>query len=517
MEKKKVGIWIRVSTIDQARGESPEHHEKRAKMYADMKEWDVVEVYHLEAVSGKSVMEHPEARRMLHDIKRKHISGIIFSKIARLARNTKELIEFSEIFNEYNADLVSLQESIDTSSPSGRFFYTMIAAMAQWEREEIADRVSASIPIRAKLGKSLGGQAPFGYMKDEKGNLILEPKEAPIRKLIFELFVEHQKNQKVANILNSRGYRTRNGAMFKHTTIDRLLRDPIAKGIRRMNYTKSLGSGKAWKVKPKEDWVFHESPAIVEVELWEKVNAILSESDANREPRKRSAVHLFSGILKCSCGGMMYMRPISPRYVCQSCKNKIMPDDIEAVFQDQVNNFIFSDEEIKKQLDKGFSEVKVKEEEIKGLRQKADEIQKKIENILDLYQKGQIKIESFKSYHEPLELQFEQVSSRINEIQMEIDRLNSSGVSLDFFVQDMRSLSSFWDMMSVEEKRRTITATTVDIIVSNETPDILINMRYQPHSLNTYQDVHTTMPLRILQSSRKRMCLSPGCRAEIFE
>ena len=53
---KPVGIWIRVSTEDQARGESPEHHEKRARDYAALKGWRVREVYHLEAVSGKSVM-----------------------------------------------------------------------------------------------------------------------------------------------------------------------------------------------------------------------------------------------------------------------------------------------------------------------------------------------------------------------------------------------------------------------------------------------------------------------------
>ena len=51
--KKPVGIWIRVSTEDQARGESPEHHEKRASFYAESKEWQIKEVYHLEAVSGK--------------------------------------------------------------------------------------------------------------------------------------------------------------------------------------------------------------------------------------------------------------------------------------------------------------------------------------------------------------------------------------------------------------------------------------------------------------------------------
>lgn len=67
---KRVGIWIRVSTEDQARGESPEHHEKRGRMYAESRGWEVVRVYHLEAVSGKSVMGHPETAKMLSDIDR---------------------------------------------------------------------------------------------------------------------------------------------------------------------------------------------------------------------------------------------------------------------------------------------------------------------------------------------------------------------------------------------------------------------------------------------------------------
>src|SRR5690606_33304028 len=95
---KAVGAWIRVSTDFQVKDDSPEHHERRARMYAESKAWTIKEVYRLEAVSGKSVMEHPEAKRMLRDIRDKKITGLIFSKLARLARNTKELLEFSEIF-----------------------------------------------------------------------------------------------------------------------------------------------------------------------------------------------------------------------------------------------------------------------------------------------------------------------------------------------------------------------------------------------------------------------------------
>src|SRR5207253_2215340 len=197
ISNKPVGIWIRVSTEDQAQGDSPEHHEERARSYAKSRGWQVKEVYDLAGQSGKAVMQHSEAKRMMKDVERGHISGLVFSKLARLSRNRRELEDFADYFNTHNADLISLSEAIDTSTAGGRMFFHLLGVFAQWEREEITERVNASVLTRAKLGKSINGKAPYGYQwKDRK--LALQPEEAPIRRKAYDLFLEHRRKGKVA-------------------------------------------------------------------------------------------------------------------------------------------------------------------------------------------------------------------------------------------------------------------------------------------------------------------------------
>src|SRR5579864_7034144 len=225
---KSVGIWIRVSTEDQAQGDSPEHHEERARSYAKSRGWQVKEVYDLAGQSGKSVTQHSEAKRMMKDIERGHITGLVFSKLARLSRNRRELEDFSDYFRKHNADLISLSEAIDTSSAGGRMFFHLLGVFAQWEREEITERVNASVLTRAKLGKSINGSAPYGYQwKDRK--LVIHPEEAPIRRKVYELFMEHRRKAVVAKLLNAAGYRTRGGVIWRDTQVLRALIDPSAK------------------------------------------------------------------------------------------------------------------------------------------------------------------------------------------------------------------------------------------------------------------------------------------------
>lgn len=475
--KKNVGIWIRVSTERQVIDESPEHHEKRARLYAEAKGWNVVTVYRLDALSGKSVLGYPETKRMLKDIQSNTISGIIFSKLARIARNTKELLEISELFQVQKADLISLAEAIDTSTPAGRLFFTIIAAMAQWEREEIAERVAASVPIRAKLGKPLGGQASFGY-KWEGKQLTICQQEAPVRKLVYEIFLKTKRKRTTATELNSLGYRTRNGSLFSDTTVARLIKDPTAKGVRRANYTKSLGEGKNWVIKPQSEWIEMPCPAIVEEHLWSECNTILTQQEQKRSKVGPRTVYLLAGYVFCSCGSKMYVYTESPVYKCKKCRRKIGVADIDDIYHEQLKSFLLNDANRTTLSEQTNAVLSERETLLKTITTDYERLLKKTEQQMNLRMDGELSKEEFAKFYKPTELQLRQIEAQIPELEAEIDFLKIQYLSSDTVIQDAKDLYTNWTKLPFEEKRNIVETITEKIVIDTDT--INISLSYIP-------------------------------------
>lgn len=475
-EDRQVGIWVRVSTEDQVKGESPEHHERRARAYAEAKGWQVREVYRLEAVSGKAVMAHPEAQRMLGDVRAGHIQGLVFSKLARLARNTRELLDFAEMFRLAGADLVSLQEAIDTSSPAGRLFFTLIAAMAQWEREEIAERVAASVPIRARMGKQLGGQAPFGYRWENK-QLIPDEEEAPVRALLYELFAEHRRKKTVARLLNERGYRTRNGSRFSDTTVARLLEDETAKGLRRANYTQTTDRSKGWQLKAESEWVYTAVEAIVSEDLWESCNQIIRGQKASR-PLARKTAHLFAGFAQCHCGGKMYVWSNSPKYRCAVCGNKIPVEDLEAVYRSQLQQFLLTPEEIDSHVHAAQEVMVEKEALISTAQRELRKLNDEDERLYQLYLADGLSKEDFARRHRPLSARRTELEAELPRLQAELDVLRIGALSRDQTLSEAQDLASRWTDLAFEDRRQIVEAITERIVIGKE--DVEINLLQLP-------------------------------------
>lgn len=478
--KKAVGIWIRLSTEDQAEGIAPELHLKRAQLYAEQRGWEVKVVYHLEGVSGKSVMEHPETKKMLKDIKDGIITGLIFSKLARLARSTKELLTFADLFEESHADLISLQEAIDTSTPAGRLFYTIIAAMCQWEREEIASRVQASVPIRAKLGKPLGGAAPYGYKwAGEKKNkqFVIDEAEAPVRMLMYELFLKYKRKKTTAEELNRLGYRTRNGSKFTITAVDRLLRDPVAKGVRRANFT-TVGKDKLMKQKPTADWILVDCPALISEDMWAKCNLFLDEHKPKRQTPGRRSAYLLAGYVTCSCGKKMYVFHKNRVYRCKACKKSIAVSDIDDIYYEILKTFLLADADITQYQERSNAMLQEKEQLLKTVTEEAERIRIKMEELVSMRLNRELSSESFPKHYKPLEDRLPQLEAQIPTIAASVDTLKVQHLSSSTILSDAKDLYIRWPTMSFEERRAIVEIITEHIIIEQE--DVSIKLSYLP-------------------------------------
>jgi len=468
---KPVGIWIRVSTEDQAKGESPEHHEDRARSYAKSRGWQVKEVYDLAGQSGKAVMQHPEARRMMRDIERGHITGLVFSKLARLSRNRRELEDFSDYFNKHDADLISLSEAIDTSTAGGRMFFHLLGVFAQWEREEITERVNASVLTRAKLGKSINGKSPYGYeWKDRE--LVIKPAEAAIRRKAYELFLQYRRKGQVAKELNAAGYRTRNGSIWRDTSIERILNESSAKGVYVFNTMRQTEKSWRTELKPESEWGRAECPSIVSADLWNQVNRIIEEQlKAWKKPGK-PPVHLFSGLAHCSCGHKMYVAANSPKYFCRKCCNKIAIVDLENIVREELKLFFGQSERIASHLQAADRNLAEKSALLATHQREILKAREVMHQTHQLYLNKQISGDGFRDLYAPAEEQLKQLNTELPKLEAEVDFLKVNKLSADDVLHEANTLHDQWPKLPMPDKRKIVEALIEKIVIGDGKLDI---------------------------------------------
>jgi len=458
---KNVGVWIRVSSDEQAKGDSPEHHLERARARAASQGWTIKEVYNLSGVSGKSVKDHPECKRMLADIKRKHISVLLFSKLARLARNTIELLEFSKYFETHGADLVSMSETIDTGSPAGRLFFTVIAAMATWEREEIGDRQKASVLVRAKLGKTINGSAPYGYQwKDRK--LVIQPEEAPIRRKAFEMFLKYRRKGTVAKLLNADGYRTRNKTLFSDTQIGRILICPSAKGLYQFNRFRKTGSW-AGTEKPEEEWGQVECEPIVSAEIWNQVNQIIETTSKEYKRPGKVPVNPFGNRIWCGCGSRMYERKNTGKFHCRKCNRKVPVDAFEQRMREELHDFYGSPQQVAKRLEDAKKHLVENEQELAALQNQVHKAREEMRRMVNLYAKGHLTEQAIGNFCKPAEEQLNQMLARLPKLEAEVARLKVKQVSSEEVAHEAQTLYEKWPKLDID-RRRSIVETVFERI-----------------------------------------------------
>src|SRR5690606_28162321 len=215
MKSLKVAVYIRVSTQMQVEeGYSLAAQKERLKAFAYSQGWEIVQYYVDEGVSAKD-LNRPELQRMLKDMKAKLFDIVLVYKLDRLTRSVIDLDKLLTEFNKYDVKFKSSTEIYDTTTATGRLFIRLVASMAQWERENLSERVSFGMEQKAKEGKWVINVPPFGYDRTTEGYLEIIEHEAVIVKRIYKMYLSGKYGiAKIAKFLNENNLLTKSGSYW---------------------------------------------------------------------------------------------------------------------------------------------------------------------------------------------------------------------------------------------------------------------------------------------------------------
>lgn len=401
---RKVAIYVRVSTTNQAEeGYSIDGQIDSLEKYCEAMGWDVYNKYIDAGFSGGS-LKRPEMANLINDVKKGLFDTVLVYKLDRLSRNVRDtLYLIKDVFNINKIDFVSIQENIDTSSAMGTLFLTLLSAIAEFEREQIKERMQLGKLGRAKSGKSMQwAKTSYGYdYIKETGTLSVNPYQALIVRKMFEWYLSGMSITKLRDTLNEQYGQDKE---WSYRTVRVILSNPVYCGYNQFKGQIFPGT--------------HE--------------AIISEDDFNKtqeeiktrqrtaaqrfNPRPFQAKYMLSGIAQCGyCSAPLAIklgmkRKDGTRLVKYECKqrhprktkgvtvyNNNEKCDSGFYFKDDIEHFVLT--EISKlqtdsdYIDKLFSNTNQETIDRDSYQKQIDNLTAKISRLNDLYIDDRISLE----------------------------------------------------------------------------------------------------------------------------
>ena len=326
-------------------------------------------VYEDEGKSG-FYADRPLYKMMLKDIEDNKIKAVICYKIDRISRRAVDLHKLIEQMEQRNIAFISYSDrELDTSTRTGKIMISMLSAIAEFERDIIAERITDNMYELAKEGRWLGGKCPLGfYSKKEKlemggkkttvNHLEPIPEEQRAVRRIFELFLNLGSITRTATQMNDEGFKTSNDNEFRPLAVKDILLNPVyaiadadmkgyftsfdvpiwaedadfdgVRGVMAYNKTEQFKEidSESTALDPKYTqrslrrditaWIVSvgKHKGIIIGAEWIKVQSVLSQiSEDNSARPKEASKALLSGVVRCiSCGSKMQVRSNSGRY-----------------------------------------------------------------------------------------------------------------------------------------------------------------------------------------------------------
>lgn len=341
MEHKKIAIYVRVSTEEQARtGYGLSDQERQCRKYLEIffeDRQDDIELYKDDGYSAKD-FNRPEIKRLIKEIEQKKVDTVIVFKLDRLTRSVIDVYTFISKIMELDCKLIAVLDHLDIHSANGRMFIGILSIIAQWEREVISERTLAGLEEMVAEGKyPYGGKRPFGWIINEQRYMDINPKEADILRWMAEQCIQNQSVNEIKEKLFEE-----KGIKMSWLTIKRLLTRKINIGI-------FFYHGKEYT-----DVI----PPILDVDSYSKICEILDE---NKISRVNKTDYIFHRLVYCDCGYKMQQKStykaskegtvIYYYYYCPRCNARVSQDVLFDELKDKIlllNNSTNHNENIKK-------------------------------------------------------------------------------------------------------------------------------------------------------------------------